>query len=46
VVNHFFKEWNPRVYDKNGGVNAAHESSIKIDKCKRDFKMFDEHNVN
>lgn len=35
VVGHYFKEWNPRVYDKNGGENKANESSIKIDKCKR-----------
>ncbi len=33
------------MYDKNGGKNPANESCIKIDKCKRDFKMFDSKNV-
>lgn len=46
MVSHFFKDWKPAVFDKNGGKNKANESSIKVDKCKREFRMFDDRNVN
>lgn len=46
VVGNFYKEWKPMVFDKNGGKNKDNYSSVKVDKCKRQFRMFNEQNVN
>ena len=46
VVGHFFKDWKPTVYDKSHGSTTKKENCTRVNKCQKEFRMFNEQNIN
>jgi hypothetical protein len=46
TAEHYFRKWKPNLYEKCNGSNISQDSCIKVNQFKKDYKMFDAHNVN